>query len=294
MATLDMPEAREQTKLRSVSALRRILVHVERGDRANDRIRVAADFAERFGSKLTGVFLLPSVVPMAFPSAELSVELLAELERLAQQQADEAMRRYLDDVVRRNLQGEWRCLRGPVIPALRQLSRYLDLSVVGQVNPDLPEEPIVRPEELALASGGPVLVVPYIGAPAQVGRRFVIAWNGGREAARAVHDAMPLLRQAQSVTVVSIDVKGGAIEDSDNAAADLARYLADHEIAADTENLPAEDISPADLLLSRSADLGADMIVMGCYGHSRLRETVLGGMTRHILAHMTVPVLMSH
>ena len=152
----------------------------------------------------------------------------------------------------------------------------------------------VRPEELALGSGRPVLVVPYIGSAVSPGKRVVIAWDASREAARAVADALPLLARASSLWVVTIDGKGSGMIDRSDSAEDLCRYLADHGMQAKPDRLQTEEGSEADILLSRIADFGADLLVMGCYGHTRLRELVLGGMTREILQHMTVPVLMSH
>jgi len=145
---------------------------------------------------------------------------------------------------------------------------------------------------LALGVGRPVLIVPRYGTFETVGERVLVAWNGSREATRAVHDALPLLKLASSVTVLSIDPEhdtGDRIP-----GADIALHLARHGVAAEGMSTVGLDISVGDLLLSRAADLGADLIVMGAYGHSRVRELVLGGATRHILQHMTVPVLMSH
>ncbi|HEX2115333.1 MAG TPA: universal stress protein [Alphaproteobacteria bacterium] len=135
--------------------------------------------------------------------------------------------------------------------------------------------------------------MPYVGSPHDFGHRVIVAWNGSREAARAMGDAMPLLRQAQSVCVVSINAEGET-QGQPGPAAELTRRLADHGIQAEPQVLRSDDISAADMLLSRIADLGADSLVMGCFGHSRLREIVLGGTTRDVLRHATVPVLLSH
>jgi len=156
----------------------------------------------------------------------------------------------------------------------------------------VPGELAFLPEELALGVGRPVLVVPRYGTFETVGQRVLIAWNGSREATRAVNDAIPILKMATKVTVLSVDPEGEP--DRRLPGADLALHLARHGIAAEAESTQALDIGVGDVLLSRAADLGADLIVMGAYGHSRLREMMLGGATRHLLQHMTVPVLMSH
>jgi nucleotide-binding universal stress UspA family protein len=243
---------------------------------------------------VTGAYLIPPLIPSSVAVAEVMPELIAEQEKLASADADKAKAAFLDHATRKALRSEWHTLRDPGIPRIRHLAHCADIAIVGQVDPDAPDEAVaLRPEELALGSGRPVIVVPYIGGPHDFGRRVVIAWNGGREAARAVGDAMPLLREAQSVWVVSINAEEEK-DGHEGPAAELVRHLADHGIKAEPQPLRSKEISAADLLLSRIADLGADSLVMGCFGHSRLREIVLGGMTRDILRHMTVPVLLSH
>jgi nucleotide-binding universal stress UspA family protein len=173
-------------------------------------------------------------------------------------------------------------------------ARYADLTVVGQGIDlkDAPHDLAFLPEELALGVGRPVLVVPRYGTFETFGERVLIAWNGSREATRAVHDALPLLTRATKVTVLSIDPEpdSGARVPS----ADITLHLARHGVSAEADSTVALDMAVGDMLLSRAADLGANLLVMGAYGHSRVREMVLGGATRHILQHMTVPVLMSH
>jgi nucleotide-binding universal stress UspA family protein len=276
------------------SAFPRVLVHVGL-DRANtDRVGFAVTFAERFGSALTGAYLMPPLIPSAVAVGDVLPELIVEQEKLAQADAEKARRAFLDHATRKGLRAEWHTLRGPVVSRARHFARLADIAIVGQVDPDLPEEAVVlRPEELVLGSGRPAIVVPYVGGPHDFGRRVVVAWNGSREAARAVGDAMPLLREAQSVWVVSINAERET-EGQPGPAAELMRHLADHGIKAEPQVLRSDDVSASDMLLSRIADLGADSLVMGCFGHSRLREIVLGGMTRDVLRHATVPVLLSH
>ena len=136
----------------------------------------------------------------------------------------------------------------------------------------------------------------YVGTFETVGRNVIIAWNNSRESARAVADALPLLTGAERVTILALNPKGGVELDGhgDVPGADIALHLARHDVNVDAAQLVTEDVSVADMLLSRAADEGADLLVISAYGHSRLGELVLGGVTRSILAHMTLPVLMSH
>ncbi len=294
MTTANIESAGSGAKAGSDTALKRILVQFDDGRQDQSRMDLAVTLARQFGSKLTGVYVMPLFIPPAFVVGQVPPTFLVEQERAAQEAAEAARRRFHDRVSGDGLAADWHCLHIDPVTSLRNLARYADLAIVGQTDPDAADEANrIRPEDVVLSSGRPVLVVPYIGAPATAGRRVAIAWNGGREAARAVSDALPLLRRAETVWALSIGRR--ADDTAPSPASELSRFLADHGIRADAKDLVAgDDIGASDLLLSMLSDLGADMLVMGCYGHSRLREVVLGGMTRSILAHMTVPVLMSH
>lgn len=175
-------------------------------------------------------------------------------------------------------------------------ARYADLTVLGQADAAHPffDALAKLPETVMLGSGRPVLIVPYAGRIDRVGTRVFVAWSGTREAARAVADAIPMLRGASAVTVAAIGSLPGAEHNEGRLTADVARHLARHGIQARTEHFTAPDIETGELILSRAADLDCDLIVMGGYGHSRTRELILGGVTRTILRYMTMPVLMSH
>jgi nucleotide-binding universal stress UspA family protein len=171
------------------------------------------------------------------------------------------------------------------------IARRFDLSVVRQSEPDkLPyEDPII--EAALFDSGRPVLVVPYIQAEGLKLDHVMVCWDGSRNAARAVGDAMPLLARAKAIEVLTI---GTEIKSDEIPAADIAQHLARHGLRVQVENVAAPDLDVANTILSHAADTSANLIVMGGYGHSRLREFVLGGATRGILSTMTVPTLMSH
>jgi nucleotide-binding universal stress UspA family protein len=191
---------------------------------------------------------------------------------------------------------EWREIpAGPEAdPALH--ARYADLAILGQLDPDRGDSELTkpRPEQVALVSGRPVLVVPYAGHFDSIGRRVLVAWNASREAARAVSDAMPLLAAAELVTVLTIDPREGPNGHGEIPGADISLHLARRGVKAETDRTVSAGLPVGEVMLSRAADLGADLIVMGAYGHSRARELLLGGATRSLLRSMTVPVLMSH
>jgi nucleotide-binding universal stress UspA family protein len=173
-----------------------------------------------------------------------------------------------------------------------RMARRFDLAVVGQPEPDAvaPEDLII--EAALFASGRPTAVVPYIHKKGFAADRVMVCWDGSRNAARAIGDAMPVLVRARTIEVMI--VASERAKSDEIPGADIAQHLARHGLKVEVERIVAPDGDVASTLLSHAADASADLIVMGGYGHSRLREFILGGVTRGILGAMTVPVLMSH
>jgi nucleotide-binding universal stress UspA family protein len=154
----------------------------------------------------------------------------------------------------------------------------------------LPDE--VINEGVLFESGRPVIFVPFIHKGAMKLDRMMVCWDGSRAATRAIADAMPLLKKAKQIEVVIISDKPG--KEDELSGADLGQHLARHGLKVEVNRIISPDIDVPSTILSHAADSFADMIVMGGYGHSRMREFVLGGATRGLLESMTVPVLMSH
>jgi nucleotide-binding universal stress UspA family protein len=175
---------------------------------------------------------------------------------------------------------------------LGQLARRFDLAIVGQPNRDKDEAVEVVDEGVLFESGRPVIFVPYIQKAALKLDRVMVCWDGSRAAARAVADSLPFLQKSKQVEIVLVAGKGFKADEAPGA--DLAKHLARHALQVVLKRITSPDIDVSSTILSYAADSGADMIVMGGYGHSRLREFILGGATRGILESMTVPVLMSH
>jgi nucleotide-binding universal stress UspA family protein len=224
------------------------------------------------------------------PAAALHAALLERREAAA---AGAAFRQALTQY---KLAGDWIFRESDETGSAIAEAALYDLVIVGQPNPEagLTGAIGLRPEEIVLSCGRPVLVVPYAGEFLDVGREILVAWNGSREAARALHDAMFLLPDAETVTLIEIDPPAPGAAAPAATAAQVAAALTRRGITAKAETETAKDIGVSDLLLSRAADLEADLIVMGAYGHARWTERMLGGATRGLLASMTVPVLMSH
>ena len=284
-------------------ALKDILVHLDGTPRAEAWLNVAAALAVKHGAHLTGLLVVdlpPPEVFYGFPSAFMDVQRAEDLvERMRASRLDEATAveaTFRERLRRDGLGGEWRVVEGETGEVLALHGRYVDLSVVGQPDPSAPDAG--RTSDLSvgslMASGRPLLVVPYAGAFEALGSNVLVGWNASREAARAVNDAIPLLSGARKVTVLSINPRHGIGGDGEVPAADIALHLARHGIKAEAAHTIATDISEGDALLSYAADVGADLLVCGMFGHSRLRELAFGGVTRALLAEMTLPVFMVH
>jgi nucleotide-binding universal stress UspA family protein len=279
-----------------------ILVHLDASPRSATRLAVAADLAARFGAHLTGLAVVdmpPADVFYGFPSAFMDVQRAEEvIERLRDARLAEAATietAFRETLRRNNLAGEWRLIEGIVDEVVTLHTRYSDLVVIAQPDPD---DRTGRGATLSartlMTSGRPMLIIPFAGEFEQVGRHILVGWDGSGEAARALNDSIPLLQQAKKVTVLAINPRPGIGGDGDVPAADIARHLARHDVKAEAAHTVATGISEGDALLSYVADIGADMLVCGLYGHSPLRERAFGGVTRSLLTEMTVPVLMAH
>ena len=276
---------------------RDILVVMENAAVVPQRIALAAALATRFGARLAGFFA--SGYPIMASYGDVSgwsqlVDAYMEAQRREAAAAGAAFREALN---RDKLQGEWIFREADETGSTIAEAALYDLVVIGQPNPDAGLSGAIglRPEEIVLSCGRPVLVVPYAGTFPDIGRRVLVAWNGSRESTRALHDAMSLMADAEAVTVIEIDPPAPGVAAPAASAAQVAAALVRRGIAAKPETeTTSGDISVEDLLLSRANDLDADLLVMGAYGHSRMREFVLGGVSRSIFRHMTLPVLMAH
>ena len=235
----------------------------------------------------------PILPPMDTVSALPSDILDAEREA-KRKAASDAIARFEEAVRLAAVSAESRMVEASVSGATKVLgtiARTFDLSVVGQAEPKSMRDDLMI-EGALFDSGRPVLVVPYIQRAGLKLDRVMVCWDGGRNAARAINDAMPFLSRAKAVDVVTITA--GKDRSGEIKGVDIAQHLARHGLRVELRRINVGDVDVANVILSDAADRDADFIVMGGYGHSRLREFVLGGATRGILSSMTVPTLMSH
>ncbi|TAM04423.1 MAG: universal stress protein [Paraburkholderia sp.] len=274
-----------------------VMVHLDTSARANTRLTLALKLARRFGAHLDGLFAAfePPVREFYVLSGHADYYDIYRRERTERRAAIERL--FHAELTRARVDGTLTATDGDAVTAVMQRSRTADLTILGQSNPDDAESYVGEhfTETVLMGAGGPVLLMPYTGSFESVGQRVLVAWNGSREAARAVHDAMPFIAQAEHVAIAA-DAATLTVAPSQASSADLAAMLA-RQRGTDVDVIRVERApswSTGDALLSYAADGEYDLLVMGAYGHARIQELVLGGATRSILAMMTRPVLMSH
>jgi nucleotide-binding universal stress UspA family protein len=281
-------------------ALKDLLVYVDVTPRSAVRMELAARLAIQHGAHLTGLHVIdiPSAnyfYGAAMPFVPTNPEEIVERIRAEAVEAAKPVEATFRECLRRNgIEGEWRLVEGPPPVTVALHARYANLTIVGQPNREAPQDADAVLVTSVMTSGRPVLAVPFAGDFPTVGERVLVAWNASREAARALNDALPLLLNAKQVTVLAINPQRGVGRHGDVPAADIALHLARHGLKAEAAHTVARDIADGEALLSYAADIGADLIVAGAYGHSRARELVFGGVTRTLITEMTAPVLFAH
>jgi nucleotide-binding universal stress UspA family protein len=277
-------------------AYKDLLVHVDDTRACAGRIKAAVELAVAHEAHLTGIYVIGEPPPSSLVSGYMPPDTLIMLQQRARERAEAALTRFADLAKRSQISFESqidRVLYTAMADAIATNVRYADLAILGQADPEEGEAPSSLPEEVTLSSGRPSLVIPYIGPAATLGQRVSVAWNASPEAARALNDALPILERAQAVDVVMVNSNDEPAH-GEQPGADIALHLARHGIKVEVQRIETRDLDPANAILSHVADRGSDLLVMGAYGHSRLRELVLGGVTRTILREMTVPVLIAH
>ncbi|WP_332861954.1 universal stress protein [Janthinobacterium svalbardensis] len=283
-----------------------VLLHIDDSAGRAARIEAAASIAQACGGHLTGVALtgVSRLLYQNQPDLDADPNLSLHLNFL-RERATRALDGFEQQVRAAGVASfEQRVVDDEAAGGISLLARYADLVVISQYNAKDKSPSVMRdfPAYVLLHSGRPVLIVPYapplpLLAPPAAAGNVLISWNASKEASRAVSAALPLLQRAGQVHVAIFDAQVHAAEHGEQPGAELVHYLARHGVEARLHLLDGGGVRRGDIgeaLLSQAADLSADLLVMGAYGHSRLRETILGGVTRTILQSMTIPVLMAH
>ena len=277
------------------SSYAQLLVHLDPSAQASARLHIAGLLATLFGATVTGLYAATSSQAGLAFAPEAGPEMVRALIAVDDNNLAQARAAFETSQANAPTRAKWAQVSdAAIVTAFVEQALFADLLVLGQADPSRSGTLHVTGdfvESIVVESGKPALLLPYFGAPPNVGRTVVIAWKPTREAARAVAAAMPFLQRAVAVHVVSWDAHEEAIG---GERLDLPGYLKLHGIEASFHRQGAETNDMGELLLSRAFDLQADLLVMGCYGHSRAREWVLGGVSRTILQSMTLPVLMAH
>jgi len=272
-------------------------VQLDTGVHAHPRLEVALRVAHQFHARLTGLFTTYLPDPHAFFVMAGTAAYYAEHERQRHEHGAALERLFHAEVARAKVEGRWIAAAGYANDVVPPYARLADLVIAGQADSQDPESFIADQfaEHLLMSAGRPVLLLPATGVHATPGKRVLVAWDGSREATRAIHDAMPFLSHATDVTLLTVDAARDEPPEWRIPGADIALTIARHGVKVNVREVSTGSDTPVgDVLLSQAADSGCDLIVMGAYAHSRLHELVLGGATRTVLQSMTVPVLLSH
>ncbi|MGD9802879.1 MAG: universal stress protein [Hyphomicrobiaceae bacterium] len=273
-----------------------IVIHLNDERRVAGLIDAATNIGQRFNAHVIALYVMPPI-PVYGPNAFGAGYIEAGL-RTFRDEADRVRKAFEDASRGRSIVPEWR-LTEPggrsVVDCVIEEARCADLIIAGQRDSSFDFSGVLDvPERIIIESGRPVLMIPHSGRFPTIGERVTIAWNGRREATRAVFDALPLLTEAQRVRIVWVNPQSEREMAGDVPGAAIAETLARHDVKCEVSSTTSSEVGVGDILLSGVSDDSSDLLVMGAWGHSRMREFVFGGATRDILEHMTVPVLLSH
>ncbi len=261
--------------------IKQILLHLDHSRGCDNRMQVGLELSKRFDARLLGVFVLQDYMVPAYAEAQISMDMIVDIRSQSKARAKHQAGLYKALAKKAAVDFQVRIEEGPLTPILREHSKYADLLLSGQDNPDDPDNSSYAvADDMLLEGACASLVVPHSGTIKPPGERILLAWNASREAARAVRAALPLLQAAQQVVVISSE--------------HIADYLEAHGVASVSSGIGDPDSSPAQAIIAQAADMHADLIVMGAYGHMRLREIILGGVTRELLKKAPLPLLMAH
>ena len=294
-----LPQGRENEPNRFLRAgamtFKDILVQITDSADCTSRLALAIAIANAHGAHLTGLYVEQPLLTAMYSEFPVPAEIIdAEIADAAARAAT-LKRAFVDATMRAGVGAEWRQSRADSVAALTAHGRYADLVVTGHDNdPKTHAVDGTTSTHVVLESGRPVMVVPSGAMIGTVGRRVLVGWNGRRESVRAVHDALPFLTRADFVQVVAIDLHSDHGEHAVAPYTDICRHLAHHGVQPEIHVGHAEAGDIGASLLAQSLAIEADLVVVGAYGHSRLRELVLGGVTRYLMHHMMIPMLMAH
>lgn len=274
-----------------------ILANFSNEDHAQRTIEIASDLAVEHGAHLIGLYVVPAVRVYPPIAAEIPIDILERQHAGYRAIADRIEQTFEEITSNQGVSAEWRTVDATSpdrAATVLEHCRAADLVVLSQRSQDetYGEQPVEQ--RVVLGTGCPVLLLPNTGDVGPIGKHIFVAWDGGREAARAAHDALPILVSSTQTFLHRIDPPAEADHDVTAVGAGLATALARHGVNIETSSSNTHSLSVGEEILSEARGRGCDLIVMGAYGHSRMREMVFGGATRYMFDQAPVPVLMSH
>ncbi|HWL28253.1 MAG TPA: universal stress protein [Burkholderiaceae bacterium] len=276
--------------------LARIAIHMHNDAGLQRRLRAAIQLAGRHKAQLIGIYQPDVAVPTFSEDAEAARQVMGAREKARAQEA-ELRQLFVEQTATSNVSSQWRTPRGPVDEALALHARYCDLLILSKAGNKDNGSAVMHnlPESVVMMAGKPILVIPAVGDVPNIGRNVLFCWDHRREAARAFSDAAPILRACTKLVVLEVNPREDDLTRYDVHDDDYSEYCVALGYPKPQRAVKkGEDYGAGNAILNACADHDTDLVVMGAYGHSRMREWIMGGASRTLLNSMTVPVLFSH
>jgi nucleotide-binding universal stress UspA family protein len=269
-------------------SIKDIIVYVDNDANCENRLESATSLCKALDARLNGLYLLQKISIPAYAGAYVPVEVFEANDEQTEKLHDQAKAVFSAKSEAVDIISEFNAVEGDVGASINRYSRYADLLLVPQRKNDRFDfNPYYQLSDILLGAACPVLMLPDSKPPALPPESVLLAWNGERECARALKAAMPLLSQVKKIDIVSVNRE-------DDEAKEIASHLNRHGFETEIHSVENGHFDSGGLLLNKATELGSQMLIMGAYGHSRIRELMLGGTTMHVLEHTDLPVLFSH
>lgn len=269
-------------------SIKDILVYVDNDDNCDKRLDVSTSLCNVYDAHLSGVYVKQRISIPAYAGVYMPVEVYETNDKETAKLAEEAKTRFNDKTGTAGINNDFRDFDGDVSYQLSLASRYADLMVVPQRLPDKFDlNPYYQLPDILLGAACPVLLLPETVTVSLPPQRVMLAWDGGRESAKAFKAALPMLKEVKKIDVLAVSPEEG----TETA---IAQHINRHGFEVEVHEMEGGHFDVGEILLEQAKSLDSQMIVMGAYGHSRIRELMLGGTTRHVLDHTSLPVLFAH
>lgn len=278
--------------------LGRIAIHLSHDQGCRRRLRAAIQLASEHKAELIGVYPEEQAALYLYEDTIMPEEVHKVLRNKIMQARNETQKLFMQETSAAGVKAHWRTPKGAADEALAAHARYCDLLIMSKPENTSTTAPLMSslPEAVVMAAGRPVLMIPAVGNVLPIGRRVLFCWDHRRESARAFSDAAPILHACSELVVLTVDPQPDNLRKKDIHENDFADYCASLGYPKPREVFKrSEDFGGVgNIILNTSTDHGSDLIIMGAYGHSRMRQWIMGGASRTMFSSMTVPILLSH